>query len=173
MDLDTVIRKIPDFPKPGVLFYDVTSIFTNPHAFRYVINRMEELYTLERIDGVIAIEARGFLLGSCYALERELPLVLARKKGKLPGKTVSESYSLEYGQATLEIHIEDLPPLQRWLIVDDLIATGGTLEAAAKLVERQGSTVAGIFGVIGLPFLNYAVRIGRYGPKTLVDYRGE
>ena len=173
MDLDKVIRKIADFPKPGILFYDVTSIFTSPQAFRYVISRMEELYTLERIDGVIAIEARGFLLGSCYALERELPLVLARKKGKLPGRTVAESYSLEYGQATIEIHIEDLLPHKRWLIVDDLIATGGTLEAAAKLVERQGSTVAGIFGIIGLPFLNYAARIGKYGPKTLIDYMGE
>lgn len=173
MDLDKVIRKIPDFPKPGILFYDVTSIFTNPPAFRYVVSRMEELFALERIDGVIAIEARGFLLGSCFALERELPLVLARKKGKLPGKTVSESYSLEYGEATLEIHTEDLPPHKHWLIVDDLIATGGTLEAVAKLVERQGSTVAGIFGVIGLPFLNYAARIGKYNPKTLIEYRGE
>jgi adenine phosphoribosyltransferase len=173
MDLDKVIRKIPDFPKPGILFYDVTSIFTNPAAFRYVVSRMEELFALERIDGVIAIEARGFLLGSCFALERELPLVLARKKGKLPGKTVSESYSLEYGEATLEIHTEDLPPHKHWLIVDDLIATGGTLEAVAKLVERQGSAVAGIFGVIGLPFLNYAARIGKYNPKTLIEYRGE
>jgi adenine phosphoribosyltransferase len=173
MDLDKVIRKIPDFPKPGILFYDVTSIFTNPPAFRYVVNRMAELFALEKIDGVIAIEARGFLLGSCFALERELPLILARKKGKLPGKTVSESYSLEYGEATLEIHTEDLPSHKRWLIVDDLIATGGTLEAVAKLVERQGSTVAGIFGVIGLPFLNYAARIGRYNPKTLIDYQGE
>jgi adenine phosphoribosyltransferase len=173
MDLDKVIRKIPDFPKPGVLFYDVTSIFTDPRAFRYVVSRMEELYTDVRVDGVIAIEARGFLLGSCFALERELPLVLARKKGKLPGKTVAESYSLEYGQATLEIHTVDLPAHKRWLIVDDLIATGGTLEAVAKLVERQGSTVAGIFGVIGLPFLNYAGRIGKYEPKTLIDYQGE
>ena len=173
MDLDKVIRKIPDFPKPGILFYDVTSIFTNPPAFRYVVSRMEELFALEKIDGVIAIEARGFLLGSCFALERELPLILARKKGKLPGKTVFESYSLEYGEATLEIHSEDLPSHKRWLIVDDLIATGGTLEAVAKLVERQGSAVAGIFGVIGLPFLNYAARIGRYNPKTLIDYQGE
>ena len=95
------------------------------------------------------------------------------QKGEAAGKTVSESYSLEYGEATLEIHTEDLPPHKHWLIVDNLIATGGTLEAVAKLVERQGSTVAGIFGVIGLPFLNYAARIGKYNPKTLIEYRGE
>jgi adenine phosphoribosyltransferase len=173
MDLDNVIRKIPDFPKPGILFYDVTSIFTNPPAFRYVINRMKELYAQETVDGVIAVEARGFLLGSCFALERGLPLVLARKKGKLPGATVSESYSLEYGQATLEIHVDDLALGKHWLIVDDLIATGGTLEAVAKLVERQGSSVAGIFGIIGMPFLNYHSKIGKYSPRTLIDYQGE
>ena len=173
MDLDKSIRKVQDFPKPGVLFYDVTSIFTDPAAFRFVINRMLELYLKERIDGVIAIESRGFLIGSCFALERKLPLVLARKKGKLPGKTISESYSLEYGQATLEIHTEDLKAGKRWLIIDDLIATGGTLEAVAKMVERQGSRVAGIFGIIGLPFLNYAGRIGNYNPRTLIDYHNE
>jgi adenine phosphoribosyltransferase len=173
MDLDKVIRKVPDFPKPGILFYDVTSIFTDPDAFRYVINKMLELFQTEAVDGVIAIESRGFLIGSCFALERKLPLVLARKKGKLPCKTVSESYSLEYGNATLEIHIDDLVPGRRWLIIDDLIATGGTLEAVAKMVERQGSKVAGIFGIIGLPFLNFSARIGKYDPQTLIDYHGE
>jgi adenine phosphoribosyltransferase len=173
MDLDKAIRKVKDFPKPGILFYDVTSIFADPAAYRHVVDRMLETYRNEKIDGVIAIESRGFLLGSCFALERKLPLVLARKKGKLPGKTVTESYSLEYGTATLEIHCADLPAGRRWLIIDDLIATGGTLEAVAKMVERQGSTVAGIFGVIGLPFLNFNAKIGKYHPKTLIDYNGE
>jgi adenine phosphoribosyltransferase len=173
MDLDKVIRKVNDFPKPGVLFYDVTSIFTEPEAFRYVVNRMLEHYRKERIDGVIAIEARGFLIGSCFALERKLPLVLARKKGKLPGKTVSEDYALEYGHATLEIHVEDLKPGKRYLVVDDLVATGGTLEAVAKMVERQGAKIEGIFGIIGLPFLGYEKKIGKYNPKTLVEYNCE
>ena len=173
MDLDKAIRKVKDFPKPGILFYDVTSIFTDPPAYRYVVNTMLETYRGEKIDGVIAIESRGFLLGSCFALERKLPLVLARKKGKLPGKTVQESYALEYGTATLEIHCADLPAGKCWLIIDDLIATGGTLEAVAKMVERQGSTVAGIFGIIGLPFLKYKEKIGKYNPKTLIDYHGE
>ena len=131
------------------------------------------MYDMEKIDGIVAIEARGFVLGSCFALEQELPLILARKKGKLPGKTIAESYSLEYGEATLEMHVADLLPRKRYLIVDDLIATGGTLEAVAKMVERQGATVAGIFGVIGLPFLKYSARIGKYEPKTLIDYQGE
>ncbi len=173
MDLDKAIRKVKDFPKPGILFYDVTSIFTDPIAFRFVINRMLEFYLKEKIDGVIAIESRGFLIGSCFALERKLPLVLARKKGKLPGKTIQESYSLEYGTAVLEIHCADLPADKRWLIIDDLIATGGTLEAVAKMVERQGSRVAGIFGIIGLPFLKYKEKIGKYNPHTLIDYDGE
>jgi adenine phosphoribosyltransferase len=173
MDLDKVIRKVKDFPKPGILFYDVTSIFTDPAAFRFVINQMLKTYLKEKIDGVIAIESRGFLVGSCFALERKLPLVLARKKGKLPGRTIAESYSLEYGQATLEIQCEDLPANRRWLIVDDLIATGGTLAAVARMVERQGSKVEGIFGIIGLPFLKYEEKIGAYNPRTLIEYDTE
>jgi len=173
MDLDKAIRKVKDFPKPGILFYDITSIFTNPPAYRHVVDRMLETYRSEKIDGVIAIESRGFLLGSCFALKRKLPLVLARKKGKLPGKTVTESYALEYGTATLEIHCADLPAGKRWLIIDDLIATGGTLAAVAKMVERQGSQVAGIFGIIGLPFLKYKEKIGKYNPITLIDYQRE
>jgi len=172
MDLDKAIRKVPDFPKPGILFYDVTSIFTNPPAYRFAIDKMMEMYKDTQIDGVIAIESRGFLLGSCFAVNRLCPLVLARKKGKLPGKTVEESYALEYGTATLQIHCADLVP-GKWLIIDDLIATGGTLEAVAKMVERQGGTVAGMFGIIGLPFLNFAAKVGKYNPQTLIEYHGE
>ncbi|MFC1643926.1 adenine phosphoribosyltransferase [Candidatus Omnitrophota bacterium] len=173
MDLDKTIRKVPDFPKPGILFYDVTSIFANPEAFQFVLSKMDDLYKDVKIDGVIAIESRGFLLGAPFALKRSLPLVLARKSGKLPGDTVQQAYSLEYGEETLEIHKADLIPGKRWLIIDDLIATGGTLEAVAIMVERQGAQVAGIFSIIGLPFLNYMEKIERYDPKTLIDYQGE
>lgn len=173
MNLDAAIRKVPDFPKPGILFYDVTSIFSNPAAFQYSVQRMVELYENEQIDGVIAIESRGFLLGAPFALARNIPCILARKKGKLPGKTIEESYALEYGEATLQIHVADLTPGKRWLIIDDLIATGGTVDAVAKMVERQGATVAGVFGIIALPFLNFAKRIGQYNPKWLVEYHGE
>lgn len=173
MDLDKAIRKIPDFPKPGILFYDVTSIFTNPEAFKYVIDSMVALYENDKIDGIISIESRGFLLGACYAYNKGVPLVLARKKGKLPGKTISQSYLLEYGSATLEIHEADLIPGKRWLIIDDLIATGGTLEAVASMIERVGADVAGIFSIIGLPFLNYNEKVGKYNPKTLINYSCE
>jgi len=173
MDLDKAIRKVPDFPKPGILFYDVTSIFTNPEAFRHVVDRMVRTYEKARVDGVIAIESRGFLVGACYAEKKGVPLVLARKKGKLPGKTVEQSYALEYGEATLQIHVDDLTPKKRWLIVDDLIATGGTIQAVAAMIERQGAQVAGVFGIIGLPFLKYGEKIGKYNPKTLIDYHGE
>lgn len=173
MDLDKVIRKVPNFPKPGVLFYDITSIFVNPTAFRYVVKQMLDSYDKAGVDGVIAIESRGFLIGSCFAERRGVPLVMARKKGKLPGETYQQSYALEYGEATLEIHKADLTPGKRWLVIDDLIATGGTLEAVAQMVERSGGTVAGIFGIIGLPFLGYARKVGKYNPKTLIDYHGE
>lgn len=173
MDLDKAIRKVPNFPKPGILFYDITSIFTNPEAFRYCVSKMIETYRNDKIDGVIAIESRGFILGSCYAEKQGLPLVLARKKGKLPGKTLQQSYDLEYGSATLEIQVADLPPGNRWLIIDDLIATGGTLNAVAKMVEKSGSAVAGIFSIIGLPFLDYKKVLNKYNPVTLIDYHGE
>ena len=173
MNLDNAIRKVPDFPKPGILFYDVTSIFTDSKAFRYVLERMEEIYANSNIDGIIAIESRGFLLGSPFALKRSIPLVLARKKGKLPGETIEQSYALEYGEATLEIQKADLTPGKKWLIVDDLIATGGTLEAVAQMVEKQGAEIVGIFSIIGLPFLKYMDKISRYNPTTLIDYAGE
>ena len=173
MDIDKAIRKVPDFPKPGILFYDVTSIFANPEAFQYVLDQMDEIYKDTEVDGVIARESRGFLVGAPVALKRSIPLVLARKSGKLPGDTIEKSYSLEYGEATLEIHKSDLTPKKKWLIVDDLIATGGTLEAVAHMVERQEAEVAGIFSIIGLPFLNYMDKIDRYNPKTLIDYHGE
>jgi adenine phosphoribosyltransferase len=173
MNLDKAIRKVPDFPKPGILFYDVTSIFSNPKAFRWVVKQMVDAYKDVQVDGVIAIESRGFMLGGCFATKKAVPLVLARKKGKLPGETYEESYALEYGTATLQIHKADLTPGKKWLIVDDLIATGGTLEAVARMVEKAGASVAGIFAIIGLPFLNYKDKIGRYGPKTLIDYHGE
>jgi adenine phosphoribosyltransferase len=172
-DLDAAIRKVPDFPKPGILFYDITSIFTNPPACKYVIDEMLSRYKDVDIDGVIAIESRGFLLGSCFAYANGVPLVLARKKGKLPRKTLEKSYNLEYGFATLEIHEEDIELGRRWLIIDDLIATGGTLTAVTAMVEGKGGVIAGIFSIIGLPFLGFKEKVGKYGPITLIDYDSE
>jgi adenine phosphoribosyltransferase len=172
-DLDAVIRKIPDFPKKGILFYDVTSILTNPEAFKWVIDKEEELYKNKKIDLILAAESRGFIFGAPLAYKLGIPLVLARKKGKLPGKTINQSYALEYGEASLEIQTDDIGSGKNVLIIDDLIATGGTLKACSEMIERLGSSIVGIFGVIGLPFLNYQEKIGKYGVITLVDYHGE
>jgi len=173
MNLDLAIRKAPDFPKPGVLFYDITSVFTNPQAFDFVVKRMLEEFENDKIDAVIAIESRGFIVGAIYAKEKKIPLILARKKGKLPGETIEESYELEYGRATLEIHKADIEAGKNYLIIDDLIATGGTVEAVAKMVEKSGSKVAGVFSIIALPFLGYGKKIGKYKTVTLQEYHGE
>jgi adenine phosphoribosyltransferase len=171
--LDSVIRKIPDFPKPGVLFYDITGILVNPKAFAYCIDAMEKAYSEVPIDAVAAIESRGFVFASPFAYKRAVPLILLRKKGKLPGETWSMRFALEYGEDVLEVHKSDLKPGMRVLLVDDLIATGGTLAASAKLLDKGGASVAGIFGVVGLPFLHYEKQIGGYPVKTLIEYGGE
>lgn len=173
MNLDAAIRKIPDFPKPGVLFYDITSIFTNPEAFAYVIDRMADAYQDVCIDGVVAIESRGFLVAGAFCDRLRKPLVLARKKGRLPGKTVSKSYALEYGEATLEMHVADIVPGHRYLIIDDLVATGGTIEAVAAMLAERGASVAGVFCIIGLPFLPYKSKLAAFDVKTLVEYHAE
>jgi adenine phosphoribosyltransferase len=172
-NLDDAIRKVPDFPKPGILFYDITSIFTRPEAFLFCIEKMKDLYKKSKIDGIAGIEARGFLFAAPLARELEIPLILIRKKGKLPGKTLNKKFDLEYGQDEIQVHREDIKLNSKILIVDDLIATGGTLEAAAALIEEAGAQVAGFFGVVGLPFLNYHKKIGKYPINTLIDYQGE
>ncbi|MCX8058823.1 MAG: adenine phosphoribosyltransferase [Spirochaetes bacterium] len=171
--LDDNIRKIPDFPKKGILFYDITSILMNPYCLELIINEMEDYYKNIKIDAVIAAESRGFLFASPFCLNKKLPLILARKKGKLPGETISKTYTLEYGEATIEIHKEDLKKVDNILIIDDLVATGGTLKAIADLVEENGKKVIGIFCVIGLPFLNYNKLLGKYDVKTLINYHSE
>lgn len=171
--LDDSIRKIPDFPKEGILFYDITSILLNPKVYGLVIDAMEHLYEDESVDGIIAAESRGFLFAGPLALKKGVPLILARKKGKLPGATWSSEYKLEYGTATIEIHRDDLKKGERYLIVDDLVATGGTLKAIASIVESAEATVTGYFSVIGLPFLDYETFLKPYNIKTLINYHGE
>jgi len=171
--IDQAIRKVPDFPKPGVLFYDITGILVNPKAFSYCIDRMEELYAGEKVDAVAAIESRGFIFAAPYAVRRGLPLILLRKKGKLPGETYRIGFTLEYGEDVLEMHRSDVSPGQRLLLVDDLIATGGTLNAAAQLLALGGAKVVSIFGVVGLPFLHYEKALAAFKINTLVQYHGE
>ena len=171
--LDAAIRKVPDFPKPGVLFYDITGILVNPKAFAHCIERMSRLYDRLPVEGVAAIESRGFIFAAPYAYRRGIPLILLRKKGKLPGETFRLEFTLEYGQDMLEVHRSDLHKGQKLLLVDDLIATGGTLNAAAQLLALGGAEVAAIFGVVGLPFLNYGTMLARYPVETLIQYSGE
>ena len=172
-NLDDAIRKVKDFPKEGILFYDITSIMTNPEAFKFCIDRMADIYKDAGIDAVAAAEARGFLFAAPFCERMGIPLILIRKKGKLPGKTLTKTYSLEYGEDSIQIHADDVPAGGKVLLVDDLIATGGTLKAAAELLKEGGAEIAGAFGVVGLPFLNYNKVLEGIEIHTLVDYHSE
>ncbi|MBQ8777547.1 MAG: adenine phosphoribosyltransferase [Treponema sp.] len=171
--LDKNIRRIPDFPKPGILFYDITSVLVNPEAFKYVIDQMVSIYKDKKIDAVAGVESRGFIFAAPFAEKLGIPLILIRKKGKLPGDTYECSYSLEYGSATVEVHKADIKKGQNILVVDDLIATGGTLAAAKNLIEQGGAEVTDFFGVIGLPFLNYQKVLENCNVTTLINYDSE
>ena len=173
LDLDKFIRKVPDFPKRGILFYDITSVLAQAEAFQYCIERMVEIYKDKHIDAVAAIEARGFLFAAPYAVKAGIPLLIIRKKGKLPGITLSKKYDLEYAQAEIEVHREDVPAGKRILLVDDLVATGGTLNAARALLNAGGAQVPEIFGVVGLPFLNYEKTLAPTPVTTLINYHSE
>lgn len=172
-NLDDAIRKVPDFPRPGILFYDITSVLANPAAFSYCIDSMLKLYRNEKIDAVAAIESRGFVFAAPFCYKLGLPLLLVRKKGKLPGKTIARSYDLEYGSAVLEMHIDDIKPKTRFLIVDDLIATGGTINATCEMIRMGGAEPVRAFSVVGLPFLNYRETVRDIPIDTLVEYFGE
>ncbi|MEE1212432.1 MAG: adenine phosphoribosyltransferase [Treponema sp.] len=171
--LDSSIRRVPDFPKKGILFYDVTGIFINPEAFKICIDRMVSLYRNKKIDGIAAVEARGFLLGAPLAERLELPLLLIRKKGKLPAETYTEKYDLEYGTAEIEAHKSDIQRGKNYLVVDDLIATGGTLAAARSLIAQGGGTVSDFFGVVGLKEFDYENVLAPSCVTTLINYGGK
>ncbi len=173
-EFDQAIRRVPNFPKPGINFYDITSILSNPRAFSYSLEEMDRWIDELKVDCLMAVEARGFIFAAPLAQKRGLPLVLARKKGKLPGETWCQEYSLEYGTDTVCVHKADLSAGSRVLLVDDLIATGGTLKAAAQIITEQASAeVAGFAAVIGLPFLGYEEILSSAPIKTIINYQGE
>ncbi len=151
MDLAAHIRNIPDFPKPGIQFKDISTLLLVPEAFREVIRRLRERYENAGVDAIVGIDARGFVFGGALAHELGLPFVMARKKGKLPGDTICQTYGLEYGEATLEIHRDAVRPGQKVLIIDDLLATGGTVAAVAKMIRELGGGVAEAAFVVELP----------------------
>lgn len=171
--LDSVVRKIPDFPKPGILFYDITGILVEPKAFKLCIDEMAKRYSELKIDAVAGVESRGFVFAAPLAERLGIPLILIRKKGKLPGKTYSCKYALEYGTAEIEVHQADIKQNQKILVVDDLIATGGTLKAAQNIIEQGGASVVEFFGVVGLPFLKYEEALSPLKVQTLLNYHGE
>ena len=168
--LDKAIRRIPDFPKPGILFYDITGILVEPEAFNFCLDKMAEWCKEVKADAISGVESRGFLFAAPLAARLNLPLILIRKKGKLPGNTYYCKYSLEYGTAEIEAHVSDVKPGQKVVVIDDLIATGGTLAAARNVFEQGGASVVEFMGVVGLPFLNYQKVLEPTPVRTLINY---
>ena len=170
MDLASLIRDVPDFPVPGILFKDITTLLRNAAALREVVTRLAEQYADARVDIVAAIESRGFIFGAPLAVQLGAGFVPVRKPGKLPAQAISESYTLEYGTNTLEMHVDAIQPGQRVLVVDDLLATGGSARAAVNLVERLGGKVVGLAFVVELDFLNGRQKLTGYPVHSLVHY---
>ena len=170
MDLKDYIRDIPDFPEPGILFRDITPLLRDAEAFAEAINRLEEKYRDLDFETIVAVESRGFVFGAPLAYKMGKGFVPVRKAGKLPGATHSAEYSLEYGTNEMEIHVGDISQGERVLILDDLLATGGTLEATIELVEVSGGAVAGIGLVIELSGLGGRDRLAEYDIFSLVQY---
>jgi adenine phosphoribosyltransferase len=168
------IRTIVDFPHEGILFRDVTTLFADPRGFRMAIDQMLHPWAGQPIDKVAGLEARGFILGGAIAHQLSVGFVPIRKKGKLPGAVISEEYQLEYGEAVVEIHDDAIQPGERVLLVDDLLATGGTAAAGIRLIERLGGAITGCGFIVDLPDLGGHARLGAMGMDvhTLCTYDG-
>ena len=169
-EIKKLIREVPGFPKPGINFYDITTLLKHPGGLRTTVQEFARLFHGKVIDKVVGIESRGFLFGPQVAYEFHAGFVPVRKPGKLPAETVEESYALEYGLDRLQMHRDAISPGDRVLIVDDVIATGGTALASAKLVEGLGGTVVGYGFVVELTFLAGRERLKPYDVKSLVQY---
>jgi adenine phosphoribosyltransferase len=174
MDFTKIIRTIPDYPKPGIMFRDITTLLGNARAFRRAVDELVQPYAGVKIDKVAGIEARGFILGGAVAHQLCRGFIPVRKKGKLPHTVIGEDYDLEYGKDRVEIHSDAVSKGDHVIVVDDLIATGGTAFAAIKLLERAGATVVGCSFVIDLPELGGADKIRALGKEvqTLVSFGG-
>ena len=170
MNLKDFIRDIPDFPQPGILFRDITPLLRNAAAFNYTVDQLAERYQGQPLDAIVAVESRGFLFGAPLACRMSKPLITVRKPGKLPGATISVEYDLEYGSNVMEMHVSDVAAGDKVLLLDDLLATGGTLAAAAKLVEQAGGQVASIALVIELEALAGRQALGDYDIFSLIQY---
>ena len=173
-ELKAAIRTIPDYPKPGVMFRDITTLLGNARAFRRAVDALVQPWAGEKIDKVVGMEARGFILGGAVAHQLSAGFVPIRKKGKLPHAKVSVAYALEYGLDEMEMHEDAVKPGERVILVDDLIATGGTAEGAATLLRKQGADIAACCFVIDLPELGGAAKLRALGlpVRTLVSFEG-
>ena len=172
-DLKDYVRSIPDFPSKGIIFRDITTILQDKDALKLAIDEMQKSLENVDFDIVVAAESRGFILGMPIAYNLNKAFVPIRKKGKLPYETISESYNLEYGTATLEIHKDSIKPGQKVVVIDDLIATGGTLEAMIKLVERLGGKVVKVNCLIDLPDLKGKEKLKNYDISTVMEFEGK
>jgi adenine phosphoribosyltransferase len=165
-----LIRDVPDFPKPGILFKDITPILEDPAALREVVALLAQRAKETGASVIVGIESRGFIFGVPVALELNLPFVLVRKLGKLPYEKITEEYALEYGTNSVEMHVDSIQPGQTAFVVDDLLATGGTARAAARLIERLEGKVVGFGFLIELGFLNGRAALGEYKVESLLEY---
>jgi len=174
MDLKKYIRSVKDYPKKGILFRDITTLIKDPEAFKYSIDKIVEISKKIEFDKISAIESRGFIFASAVSYIIKKPLILLRKKNKLPADRHSVDFKLEYGEATIEVHKDSIKRDEKILIIDDLIATGGTAEAAAKLVETSGGKVAGFIFIINLFDLsgNQLLKDKSYFTESLIDFPG-
>lgn len=170
MDLKQHIRSVPDFPKAGILFYDITTLLRDPQGYRMTIDMLSTPFTDQGIDAVVGIESRGFILGAAVAQRLGAGFIPIRKPGKLPAKALKETYDLEYGKDALEIHADAIEQGQRVLIVDDVLATGGTAAAAVQLVRKLGGQVHGLAFLIELLFLNGKQKIARETVYSVLQY---
>ena len=175
MDLKKIIRTIPDWPKQGVMFRDITTLLKDANAFNYVIEKFHERYKNVPVDLVAGIESRGFIVGGALASRLDKGFIPIRKEGKLPAKTKNEHYELEYGRASIEIHVDAIPKRAKVLLVDDLIATAGTLLASINLIEKLGGEIVECAVIIELPDLHGREKIESKGHKlfSLVQFEGE
>ncbi len=171
--LASYIRTVPDFPKQGIMFRDITTLLKDAHAFEQAVEVFYARYKEERISKVVCVESRGFILGAALALRLHAGFVPVRKKGKLPAATMRQEYALEYGSDEIEIHKDAISSGERVLVHDDLLATGGTVTAACRLVENLGGTIVGLSFLIELSFLKGRARLGTYDVFSIIQYDAE
>jgi len=172
-DLKASIRSIPGFPKPGIVFRDITTLLAQPEAYRDALDQFEDFFRRRGVTRIVAVDSRGFIFGGALADRMKLPFIPVRKRGKLPFTTIGAEYALEYGTDRLEMHLDAIQRGDQVAVIDDLLATGGTLEATCRLVEQLGGEVAAIGVLIELSFLKGRAKLTRYDVKSLVDYDSE